>query len=168
MDSLLTLLTINDLKDKIIATKKHTRNIRKYASQMKVFQSVFEEDFRLPIYHGKYKGKIAYIDWIIRSESLYLNLNVTYYSTGLIKSCEVLTQSLSLAELTDIRNITTLSGRKFKKKFIYGKTHPVYMVVADRIVSPKAFKIVDGGMERFASRDKILNKYDLQSRLNDV
>lgn len=135
---------------------------------MEAFQPIFAENFHLPIYSGKYRGKIAYIDWIIRSETLYLNLNVTYYSTGLIRSCEVLTQSLSLTELTDLKNIRTLSGRKFKKKLLYNKTNPVYTVVADRIVSPKAFKIIDGGIERFASRDKILSKYSLQSNSNDV
>ena len=168
MDLLYELLTISDLDDKIISLKKYTRNIRKYALQMRAFLPLFADDWRLPIQHGKYKGKIAYIDWILRSETLYLNLNVTYYSTGLIKSCEALSQCLALEEIGDIRNIRTLSGHRFKKNFVYDKTLPVYTVLANRIISPKPFAIVDGGIERFASRDKILRKFGLQSLSNDV
>ena len=168
MDSLLELLTLSDLNDKIISTKKYIENIKEYAPQMKAFLPLFDENWRLPIKLAKYKGKICYIDYILRSDTIYLCLNVSYFSTGLIKSLEGVTQCLALTEITDLRNIRTLSGKKFKKNYIHDKTTPVYTVIADRVISPKSFAIVDGGVEKFAKRDDILKKYGLQSTLNDV
>lgn len=168
MDSLLELLTIDDFKNKIASTKECIRNIRKYALDMKAFQPLFHENWRLPIKLDKYKGKIAYIDWILRSDELYLSLNVTYYRTGLVKSVEAVSQQLALVEIGDLKNVRTLSGKRFKRNYVHDKLIPVYTVIADRVITPKPFAIIDGGMERFAMRDKILKKFDLQSTLNGV
>jgi hypothetical protein len=169
MESLLELLTIDDLKNKIVSTKEYTNNIKRYAYQMKAFWPLFEQTWDLPIKHAKYHGKICYIDWILRSDELYLGLNVTYYKTGLIKSVEGLSQQLTLVELGDLRNIKTLAGKRFKKKYVYNRKEMVYSVIGDRIISPKPFAIVQGGMERFANREKILKRFGyLQSVPNGI
>lgn len=128
---------------------------------MKAFQPLFEENWRLPIKLAKYKGKIAYIDWILRSDELYLSLNVTYYKTGNIKSVEAVSQQLGLVDIGDMRNVRTLSGKRFKKNYVPNKDFPVYSVIGDRIMAPRPFRIVENGMERFAMRDKILKRFEL-------
>lgn len=169
MESLLELLTVDDLNNKIVAVREYTNNIKRYASQMKAFVPLFEQRWDLPIKYAKYKGKICYIDYIIRSDELYLSLNATYHKTGLIKSVESLSQQLAIVELGDLRNIKTLSGKRFKKNYVFNRKEMVYSVIGDRIVSPKPFAIVQGGMERFALRDKILKRFGyVQSALNGV
>ena len=168
MDDLVELLTVDDLRNKIARTKEYIRNIRKYALDMKAFKPLFEENWQLPIKLAKYKGKICYIDWILRCDQLYLSLNVTYYKTGNIKSVESVSQQLGLVDIGDMRNVRTLSGKRFKKNYVPNKDFPVYSVIGDRIVAPRPFRIVESGMERFAMRSKILEKYSLQSALNGV
>lgn len=160
MDSLLELLSLDDLSNRIVSTKEYIANVRKYALDMKAFLPLFKENWRLPIKHAKYDGKIAYIQWILRSDELYLSLNVTYYSTGLIKSVEAVSQQLALVEIGDMRNVRTLNGKKFKRKYVHDKAFPVYTVIADRVIEAKPFAISDGGMERFAMRDKILKRFE--------
>jgi aminopeptidase-like protein len=168
MDSLVELLTISDIDDRIRSLNLYISNIKKYSSQMKAFLPVFDENWRLPIKNEKYSGKIAYIDWILRSDELFLNFNIVYHSTGLIKCCESLSQCLRLTEITDIRNVKTLFGRRFRKRFVYDKLNPVNVVLSDRVISPKVFAISDSGIEKFASRDRILKKFGLHLTLNDV
>ena len=161
MDSLAELLTLDDLRNKIVSVKHYTNNIKRYATQMKAFRPLFIENWRLPIKYAKYNGKIAYIQWILRSDELYLSLNVTYYRTGLIKSVESVSQQLALVDIGDLRNVRTLSGKRFKKSYVHDKVFPVYSVIADRVIASKPFAISDGGMERFASRDKIIKRFEL-------
>jgi len=168
MDSLYEILTIEDLDNKIKSTKIYIENIKTHAQQMKAFLPLFQENWRLPIKQSKYKGKIAYIDWILRSDELYLSLNVAYHSTGTIKSVEAVSQLLTLEEIGDIRNVVTLSGKRFKRKYIYDKTLPVYTVLANRVISPETFAIIENGMENFAQRERMLRKFGLQSQLFDV
>lgn len=164
MDNLVELLTIDDLKNRIVSTKEYMRNVRKYALDMKAFQPLFQENWRLPIKLGKYMGKICYVKYILRSDELFLCLNVTYYKTGKIKSVECVSQQLTLVQIGDMKHVRTLSGKKFKRKYVHDRSIPVYTVIADRVISARPFKIVENGMERFAMRDKILKKYDcLQS-----
>ncbi len=168
MDSLLELLSIDDLRDKIVSTKQYIDNIKRYAEQMKAFRPLFADGWRLPIKYAKYSGKICYIQYILRSDELYLCLNVAYHSTGSIKSVEAVSQQLALVSIGDVRNVRTLSGKKFKKKYVQDRALPVYTVIADRVICPKPFAISDGGMERFASRNKILEKYSLQLVHNGI
>jgi len=161
MESLLEILSIEDLKNKIVSTKEYTKNIKLYAPQMKAFLPLFIENWRLPIKHGKYNGKICYIDWILRSDELFLNLNVTYYSTGTIKHLESVSQQLALVDIGDMRNVRTLSGKRFKRKYVVSRKEMVYSVIADRVIESKPFAIMDGGLERFAMRDKILKRFEL-------
>lgn len=163
MDSLLTLLTIDDFTNKIISLREHTDNIGKYACRMHIFRPILGS---LPIRYGKYNRKIAYIDWILRSDELYLCLNVLYHSTGLIKSVEAVSQQLSISELSDLRNIRTLAGKRFKRQYKHDKARPVYSVVSERIIAPRPFNIIENGMEHFAMRDKIIEKYSLIGGLN--
>jgi hypothetical protein len=168
MDTLVEILTLDDLKNKIASAKEYIRNIRKYGSDMKAFLPLFAEDWRLPIKLAKYNGKIAYIDWILRSDELFLCLNVTYFKTGKIKSVESVSQQLALVEIGDLKNVRTLSGKRFKKNYVQDRSIPVYTVIGDRIIAPKPFKIVENGMERFAMRKKIIEKYSLQSAISGV
>jgi hypothetical protein len=168
MDILYELLTLSDLDNKIASTRKYIENIKKYAPQMKAFTFLFDDQWHLPIKKDKYKGKIGYIDWILRSDELFLSLNVLYYSTGLIKSVESLTQCSALLQITDLRNVRTLSGKKFKRNYIHDKKVPVYTVLSERVVSPESFAVPESGIEKFAYRSKILSKFGLQSPLDDV
>ena len=165
MDTLVELFTIEDFKNKIASTKEYIRNIRKYALDMKAFLPLFEENWRLPIKLAKYNGKIAYIDWILRCDELFLCLNVTYYKTSNIKSVETVSQQLALVEIGDLRNVKTLSGKRFKRNYVHNKALPVYSVIGDRIIAPRPFRIVENGMEQFARRRKTIEKYSLQSAL---
>jgi len=156
-------LTIEDLRNKIISIKTYTDNVKRYSYQMKAFLPLFKDNFSLPIKLDKYQGKICYIQYILRSDELYLSLNVTYYKTGMIKSVEAVSQQLAIVELGDMRNIRTLNGKRFKRKYVHDRLIPVYTVIADRIISPSPFRIIENGMEHFASRDKTIRKYDLQA-----
>lgn len=162
MDSLVEILTLEDLGNKIVSLKEYTRNLKVHAPQMKAFLPLIGSGFHIPIRYGKYGKKICYIDWILRSDELYLSLNVTYYSTGLIKSVEAVSQQLALTELNDLRNIRTLAGKRFKRKYQHDKSIPAYSVVTERIIDAKPFAITDGGMDHFAMRDKILKKFSME------
>lgn len=169
MDTLAEILTIDDLRNKIVSVREYTKNVIRHAHEMKAFLPLFEQTRVLPIKQAKYRGKIAYIDWILRSDELYLGLNVVYHSTGKIKSVEAVSQQLALVVIGDLKNVRTLSGKRFKRKYVHDKLVPVYTVIADRVISPKPFRIIENGMENFASRDKILKKFGcLQSALSRV
>lgn len=165
MSSLAEDLTLSDLNDKIASTKIYIDNVKRHSHEMKAFLPIFENSAPLPISHVKYEGTIAYINWILRSDELFLNLNVTYYSTGKLKCALALSQLLALVELTDVRNVRTLDGKRFRKYFTYSGVEPVYAVVADRIISPKSFAIIENGLEAFKCRGKILKRFDVQSSL---
>lgn len=168
MESLIEELTLSDLNDRIAFTKTYIDNVKMHAHEMKAFLPIFTNSAHLPISRVKYDGTIAYIDWILRSDELFLNLNVIYYSTGKLKCALALSQLLVLVELSDVRNVRTLSGKRFKKHFVYEGDGPVHAVVADRVISPKAFAIIENGLEAFRSRDKILKRFDVQSPLLGV
>jgi len=158
MESLAEDLTLSDLNDKIAAVKIYIENIKRHSHEMKAFLPIFNNTAPLPINKAKYDGTIAYIDWILRSDELYLCLNVTYFSTGKFKCAQTLSQLLTLTELTDRRNIRTLDGRRFKQYYTHTASDPTYAVVSDRIVSPKSFAIIENGLEAFKCRDKILER----------
>lgn len=158
MESLAEDLTLSDLNDKIAATKIYIENVNRHAHEMKAFLPIFNNTAPLPISKAKYDGTIAYIDWILRSDELYLCLNITYCSTGKFKCAQTLSQLLTLTELTDRRNIRTLDGKHFKQHYTHSAFDSVYSVVADRIISPKSFAIIENGLEAFKSRDKILER----------
>lgn len=165
MNSLAEDLVASDLLDKIAMIQVYIDNVKRHSHEMKAFLPIFDNTAPLPISKTKYDGKIAYIAWVIRSDELYLCLNVTYYSTGRFKCAQTLSQSLVITELHDCRNIRTLDGRKFKQHYTYSSVDPVYAVVADRIISPKSFAIIENGLEAFKCRDKILKRFDVQSSL---
>jgi len=158
MESLAEDLTLSDLNDKITSTLVYIENVKKHAHEMKAFLPIFNNTAPFPISKVKYDGTVAYIDWILRSDELYLCLNITYYSTGKFKCAQTLSQLLTLAELTDRRNIKTLDGKRFKQYYTHTATDPVYAVVPDRIISPKSFAIIENGLEAFKCRDKILER----------
>ena len=157
-------LTLSDLNDRIASTKAHIENVKRHAEEMKAFLPVFNNAV-LPINKIKYCGTIAYIDWILRSDELYLCLNISYCLSGRFKCAQTLSQLLALTELTDRRNIRTLDGKQFKRYYTYSATEHVYAVVPDRIISPRSFAIIENGLERFVSRDKILKRFGVQSSL---
>lgn len=162
MDTLAEDLTLSDLENRIAFTEIYIDNVKRHSHEMKAFLPIFENSAPLPISHVKYDGTIAYINWILRSDELFLNLNVTYYSTGKLKCALALSQLLALVELTDVRNVRTFDGRRFRKYFTYSAPAPVYVVVADRIISPKSFAIIENGLEAFKCRDKILKRFEIQ------
>lgn len=168
MESLVEDLTLSDLEHRIAFTAIYIDNVKRHSHEMKAFLPIFENSSPLPISHVKYEGTIAYINWILRSDELFLNLNVTYYSTGKLKCALALSQLLALVELTDVRNVRTLDGKRFRKYFTYSSTEPVHVVVADRIISSKSFAIIENGLEAFKCRDKILEKFGVQSPLVGV
>lgn len=165
MESLAEDLTLSDLNDRIAATKIYIENVKKHAFNMKAFLPIFNNAAPLPISKAKYDGTVAYIDWIIRSDELYLCLNISYHTTGRFKCAQTLSQSLVITELHDRRNIKTLDGKRFKQYYTHHATDPAYAVVSDRIISPKSFAIIENGLEAFKSRDKILKRFDVQSSL---
>jgi hypothetical protein len=167
MESLAEELTLSDLNEKIAAIKVYVDNVKRHSHEMKAFLPIFNNAASLPISRTKYDGTVAYIDWILRSDELYLCLNITYYSTGKFKCAQTLSQQLTLTELTDRRNIRTLDGKQFKQYYTYSDD-VAYVVVAHRVVSPKAFAIIENGLEAFRSRDKILKRFDVQSPLLGV
>ena len=165
MESLAEQLSLSDLNDKIATTKIYIENVKRHAHEMKAFLPIFNNTASLPITHEKFDGKIAYVSWVVRSDELYLCLNITYYSTGKFKCAQTLSQQLTLTELTDRWNIKTLSGKRFKQYYMRSATDLTYTVVADRIISPKSFAIIENGLEAFKCRDKILKRFDVQSAL---
>jgi hypothetical protein len=168
MESLAEELTLSDLNEKIAAIKVYVDNVKRHSHEMKAFLPIFNNAASLPISRTKYDGTVAYIDWILRSDELYLCLNIAYYSTGKFKCAQTLSQSLVITELHDRRNIRTLDGRRFKQYYTYDSADLVYAVAPDRIISPKAFAIIENGLEIFRSRDKILKRFDVQSPLFGV
>jgi hypothetical protein len=168
MESLAEDLTLSDLNNKIATTKVYIENVKRHSHEMKAFLPIFNNAASLPISRTKYDGTVAYINWILRSDELYLCLNISYCLSGRFKCAQTLSQLLTLAELTDRRNIRTLDGRRFKQYYTYTATDPVYAVVPDRIISPKSFAIIENGLEAFRSRDKILKRFDVQSPLLGV
>ncbi len=160
-------LSISDLNDRITATKIYIDNIKRHANEMKAFLPIFNNSASLPISHTKYDGSVAYIGWILRCDELYLCLNVIYFRTGKFKCAQTLSQSLVITELHDRRNIRALDGKQFKRYYTHNDDS-AYVVVADRIISPNSFAIIENGLEAFRSRDKILKRFDVQSSLIEV
>lgn len=161
MNSLAEDLTLSDLNDRIAETELYIENVKKHAHEMKAFLPIFNNAAPLPISKSEYNGTVAYIDWILRSDELYLCLNITYYSTGKFKCAQTLSQLLILTELSDRRNIRTLDGRRFKQYYTHSATELIHVVVPERIISPKSFAIIENGLEAFKSRDKILERFAL-------
>lgn len=159
MESLAELLVLSDLTNNIKSIKTYIENVKRHSNEMKAFLPIFNNTASLPIISSKYNGSIAYIDWILRSDVLYLCLNVIYFSTGRFKCALALSQQLTLVELTDRWNITTLSGKKFKQYHMRDNLLETYSVVTDRIISPRPFAIIENGLEAFKCRDKILKRY---------
>lgn len=162
MESLAEDLVASDLSDKIATIRVYIENVKRHSNEMKAFLPVFNNTAPLPISKAKYDGTIAYIDWILRCDELYLCLNVIYFRTGKFKCAQTLSQSLVITELHDRRNIRALDGKQFKRYYTHNDDS-AYVVIADRIISPKSFAIIENGLEAFRSRDKILKRFDVQS-----
>jgi len=117
----------------------------------------------LPLNHSKYSGKVAYINWITRGKAMYLNLNVCYDNVGNITSFEVMTRNLKVKKLFDVNRVRTLDGKMFKRHTeLKRKESLVYTVDTKSLYPGRPIKLLENGLENFASRDRILQKFGVQ------
>jgi hypothetical protein len=164
MECLATSLVVPDIKTKIVALKEYIKGANKYGNYTKSFLPLVKEKGLLPISKTKYSGKVAYINWITRGKTMYLNLNICYNARGNLSCFEILTKNLVIKKVFDINKVRTLDGKRFKRctELKRGESI-VYSVDTRSIYCDKPIKLLENGLENFASRDKILQKFGIQS-----
>ncbi len=163
MESLANLLIIPDLKEKIVSLKQYIKSASKYSNKVASFLPIIKDKSFLPVSYSDYTGKVAYINWITRGKTVYLNLNICYNKRGDISCFEVMTKNASIKKVFDINRIRTLDGKRFKRfNDLKRKKSKVYSVKTRSIYSDRPVKLLENGLENFASRDRILKKFDVQ------
>jgi hypothetical protein len=167
METLAQILSIYDLKTKIRQKKQRIENIKKFQHQIKQFSFLLNSNFLLPVDNLVYQGKIAYIDFIFRSDSLFLCLNCIYNKRGKIESVEVATKHGVILKLTDLKGFRTLSGKKFKRKINVKNIGLVDVVRIEKLIANKeTIKVIENSFEKFSLREKIRARFDIHSTQN--
>jgi hypothetical protein len=162
MESLAALLIVPDIKTKIASLKQYIKSANKYADKASSFLPMIKDKDFLPLLKSKYSGKVAYVNWITRGKTMYLNLNVCYNARGDISCFEVLTKQATIKKVFDVNRIRTLDGKRFKKyNALKRREAIVYSVDTKRLYPDHPVKLLENGLENFASRDKILKKFEM-------
>lgn len=164
--SLVEILLLEDLENKKKACLSELRNLEIYKKQIRDFFPILNNAFSIPITVSKYRGKIMYVDFILLYSRVYLSLNCVYSKQGEIKSVESVTKRMAIRKLTDVNDIRTLSGKKFKLQ-IDVNNYNIVTVVNTSALTPKDdnVRIIENGLEVFAAREKIVERF---SRYFDV
>lgn len=169
MECLATSLVVPDLKNKIAALKEYIKSASKHGSKTTSFLPIIKEKGLLPLSYKKYSGKVAYVTWITRGKTMYLNLNICYNAQGDISCFEVMTKNLTIKKIFDVKRVRTIDGKMFKSSTeLKRRDDYVYTVSTQSIYCGKPIKLIENGLENFASRDKILKKFGVQSTQFEV
>ncbi len=169
MDALTDILLLEDLENKIKTTTREIRNLKLHCEEFKCFHSILNEKFCFPITVAPYCGKIMYIDWILCQNVVYLSLNCSYNKHGRLKSVDTVAQTGDIVLITDVWNIRTLGGRRFKKFIDVGKDNLVNTIdIIALMPDDSQIRIIENGLEYFASREKIMKKFNILQSGSEV